>query len=138
MEAQMRATLLKLPEPPPEAHQTSQRPRQAQPKDTERYSEIWRRRNGLASAGAIEIPPGKIVGKVPVRSPAPVTDVWRQHAASRLHDLGSRPVLEALIEVAAGKPLDTVLANFSRLDPDIVHALRGDDFAPAVFAVSRA
>ena len=60
-----------------------------------------------------------------------VTNLRRQRLAERLHRLGPRPVLEALAEVEAGKPLDTVLAEYARLDPDIVNALHGDDFPPS-------
>ena len=39
----------------------------------------------------------------------------RQRQAPHLHDAGPRPVLEALIAVAAGADLDDVLADFARL-----------------------
>ena len=42
------------------------------------------------------------------------TDLRRHRQAEHLHRLGSRPVLEALVEVAAGRPLDTVLAEYGR------------------------
>ena len=54
----------------------------------------------------------------------------RERLAEHLHRLGSRPCLEALIEVAAGADLDGVLTRFSRLDPDVVKALHGDHFPP--------
>ncbi len=54
----------------------------------------------------------------------------RERLAEHLHRLGSRPCLEALIEVADGADLDGVLIRYSRLDPDIVKALRGDRFPP--------
>lgn len=54
----------------------------------------------------------------------------RERLAEHLHRLGSRPCLEALIEVADGADLDGVLTRYSRLDPDIVKALRGDRFPP--------
>ncbi len=126
METAVSVPLLKLPEPSPDH---SARERQAGPKGTERYSAIWKRRNGIAPVGAIETPPAE-------RAPVPVTAVWRQRAATRLHALGARPVLEALIEVADGKPLDSVLADFARLDPTIVRAFGGDAFPSAVFAVA--
>lgn len=52
------------------------------------------------------------------------------HAARHLHRLGPRPVLEAMLEVEAGRSVADVLARYSRLDPCIVRALGGDDFAP--------
>ncbi len=61
----------------------------------------------------------------------------RERLAEHLHRLGSRPCLEALIEVADGADLDGVLTRYSRLDPDIVKALRGDRFPPLpIYAVS--
>ena len=47
-----------------------------------------------------------------------VADLRRQRLAERLHRLGPRPVLEALAEVEAGKPLDSVLVEFARLDSE--------------------
>ncbi len=63
-------------------------------------------------------------------------DLRFQRAAAHLHRLGPSPVLEALIEVADGHDLDRVLADFARLDPEVVRDLDGDGFAPSVFAVS--
>ncbi|MCH7888331.1 MAG: hypothetical protein IIA00_03530 [Proteobacteria bacterium] len=53
-----------------------------------------------------------------------------RRAAEHLHTLGPRPVLEALIEVADGHDLDRVLADFARLDPEVVSALGGDRMPP--------
>ncbi len=36
----------------------------------------------------------------------------------------------AMIEVAAGADLDAVLTRYSRLNPEIVRALRGERFPP--------
>ena len=54
----------------------------------------------------------------------------RQRAAEHLHNLGPRPVLEALAEVEAGADLDRVLAAFAQLDPETVRQLDGDKFWP--------
>ncbi len=54
----------------------------------------------------------------------------RQRAAEHLHDLGPRPVLEALAEVQAGADLDRVLADFERIDAETVAALGADKFWP--------
>ena len=62
-------------------------------------------------------------------------DLKRQRQVTRLHSLGPRPVLEALIEVAAGAELDTVLADYARLNLAVVTALGGDKFPPSIFAV---
>ena len=75
-------------------------------------------------------------GIKPLRSIGPIAATLaanprRQRAAEHLHDLGPRPVLEALIEVEAGADLDRVLADFARLDPETVRQLDGDKFWPA-------
>ena len=54
----------------------------------------------------------------------------RQRAAEHLHNLGPRPVLEALVEVEAGADLDCVLADFAQLEPETVSRLGGDSFPP--------
>ncbi len=59
-----------------------------------------------------------------------VSSPRRQRAAEHLHNLGPRPVLEALAEVEAGAGLDRVLADFARLDPETVRQLGGDRFPP--------
>ncbi len=69
-------------------------------------------------------PIGPIAAKI-VASPR------RQRAAEHLHDLGPRPVLEALAEVEAGAGLDRVLADFERIDAETVRQLGGDRFWPA-------
>ena len=69
-------------------------------------------------------PIGEIAAKI-------AANLCRQRAAEHLHDLGPRPILEALIEVEAGADLDRVLADFARLDPETVRQLDGDKFWPA-------
>ena len=59
-----------------------------------------------------------------------VADLQRQRCATHLHDLGARPVLEALLELDAGRDLDDVLARYAELDPEIVRALGADRFPP--------
>ncbi len=59
-----------------------------------------------------------------------VANPRRQRAAEHLHNLGPRPVLEALVEVEAGADLDHVLADFAQLEPKTVSRLRGDRFPP--------
>ena len=91
------------------------------------------------------LPPGFDPGKMPVlalhwfglRPSVGLADLRRQRAVVQLHRLGPRATLEALIAVAAGGELDDVLADFARLDPDIVHALGGDRWPTQIFAVSR-
>ncbi len=57
-----------------------------------------------------------------------VANPRRQRAAEHLHNLGPRPVLEALAEVEAGADLDRVLADFERIDAETVRQLGGDSF----------
>ena len=54
----------------------------------------------------------------------------RQRAAEHLHNLGPRPVLEALAEIETGADLDRVLADFERIDAKVVAELGGDKFWP--------
>lgn len=51
-------------------------------------------------------------------------------AAEHLHQLGPRPVFEALKEVASGADLDQVLSSYARFTPDLIQVLGGDRFAP--------
>jgi hypothetical protein len=46
----------------------------------------------------------------------------RQRQARHLHRRGPRCILEALIAVDSGEPLDAVLADFERLPPELYHA----------------
>jgi hypothetical protein len=47
----------------------------------------------------------------------------RQRLALRLHQSGSRPVLEALLDVARGRDLDETLEDFARLDASTYEAV---------------
>jgi len=66
-----------------------------------------------------------------------VNSVVMQRAAERLHALGARAVLEAMIEVARGSNLDAVLENYARLDPAVVRELGADRFPVSIFAVPK-
>jgi hypothetical protein len=46
----------------------------------------------------------------------------RQRQILHLHRCGTRCVMEALIAVEGGEPLDAVLADFERLPPSTYHA----------------
>jgi hypothetical protein len=50
----------------------------------------------------------------------------RQALVAHLHAAGPRPVLEALIAVEAGQPLDVVLADFARLRAAAYRAVGAD------------
>jgi hypothetical protein len=50
----------------------------------------------------------------------------RQHLARHLHACGPRPVLEALLEVEAGRSLDAVLADFARLPAELYRVMGAD------------
>jgi hypothetical protein len=47
----------------------------------------------------------------------------RMRLCAHLHSAGPRPVLEALIAVDRGQPLDDVLEDFARIPADIYHAV---------------
>ena len=47
----------------------------------------------------------------------------RMRLCAHLHAAGPRPVLEALIAVDSGQPLDDVLEDFGRIPADIYHAV---------------
>ena len=69
--------------------------------------------------------PPRPVGSI---AAALVANPRRQRAAEHLHNLGPRPVLEALVEVEAGADLDRVLTDFAQLEPKTVSRLGGDRF----------
>jgi hypothetical protein len=50
----------------------------------------------------------------------------RQRLAKHLWQAGARPVLEALLEVDAGRPLDEVLERFGRIPARIYRTLGAD------------
>ena len=88
--------------------------------------------NPIISRHFFGVEPFRQIGKI---TDNVVADLIRQRQVARLLSLGPRPVLEALIEVAAGAELDTVLADYARLDREVVIALGGDKFPPSIFAV---
>jgi len=55
--------------------------------------------------------------------------VRRRFLVARLHAAGPRPVLEAFIEVAAGRDLDAVLEDFARVRPSIYRVGGADPFS---------
>jgi hypothetical protein len=55
-------------------------------------------------------------------------NIRRQRLARHLHAAGPRPVLEALLDVADGRDLDTTLEDFARLDPETYVAVGADHF----------
>jgi hypothetical protein len=50
----------------------------------------------------------------------------RQRLAAHLHAAGPRPVLEALLEVESGHPLDDVLERYARIPVSTYRALGAD------------
>src|SRR6476661_3555047 len=54
--------------------------------------------------------------------------VRRQYLSKRLHAAGPRPVLEALISVSAGQPLDDVLEDFVRIPSSFYRILGASSF----------
>jgi len=53
----------------------------------------------------------------------------RQRLSARLHAAGPRPVLEALLAVESGQPLDEVLEDFGRIPADVYHAVGAHTFS---------
>lgn len=51
----------------------------------------------------------------------------RQRLVKHLMECGPRPVLEALIQTEAGTPLDTVLASYAKLQPELFEMLGADE-----------
>jgi hypothetical protein len=52
----------------------------------------------------------------------------RRRLCAHLHSAGPRPVLEALLAVDSGQPLDDVLEDFGRIPADIYHAVGASSF----------
>jgi len=52
----------------------------------------------------------------------------RIRLSAHLHAAGPRPVLEALIAVDSGQPLDDVLEDFARIPADIYRAVGASYF----------
>jgi hypothetical protein len=59
----------------------------------------------------------------------------RQHLARSLWESGPRPVLEALLEVEAGRPLGAVLERYARIPAHIYRALGGDALRPQIHRI---
>jgi hypothetical protein len=51
--------------------------------------------------------------------------------ASRLHELGERPLYELLRELLSGQELLETLERYARLDPDVIRALGADRLPPS-------
>jgi hypothetical protein len=78
-----------------------------------------RARDGASGIGSKQNPPDN--------SFRAERQVRRQHQAAHIHAAGPRPVLEALLAVAAGQSLDDVLADFARIPVSTYHALGADE-----------
>jgi hypothetical protein len=63
-------------------------------------------------------------------SPATSTSPRLVRQVNHLHRLGPKPIFEALTLVADGGDVDEVLADFARLDAEVIYAAGGDHFAP--------
>ena len=53
----------------------------------------------------------------------------RQRLVLHLHRCGPRPVLEALLALEAGQPLDDILEDFGRIPPHVYQAVGADHLA---------
>ena len=62
----------------------------------------------------------------------------RRRLILHLYQCGPRPLLEALLAVDAGQPLDSVLADFARVPPEIYCAVGADvlDDEPVLLAIA--
>ena len=63
--------------------------------------------------------------------------VRRQYLCKRLHAAGSRPVLEALLAVDGGQPLDDVLEDFARVASSFYSILGASSFARILAIITR-
>jgi len=59
---------------------------------------------------------------------APKRSARRQHLSRHLHAAGPRSILEALLAVEDGEPLDEVLEDFARIPTATYHAVGANDF----------
>lgn len=66
----------------------------------------------------------------PITRQTTAGDHHRQRLARHLHGLGPRAVLEAMLELERGADLDDVLADYGRLDAQLVRALGADRMPP--------
>ena len=63
--------------------------------------------------------------------------VQRQYLSRRLHAAGPRPVLEALLAVEGGQPLDDVLEDYARVPSSYFSILGASSFARILSIVKR-
>ena len=63
--------------------------------------------------------------------------VRRQYLSKRLHAAGPRPVLEALLAVDGGQPLDDVLEGFARIPSSFYSILGASSFARILAIITR-
>jgi hypothetical protein len=63
--------------------------------------------------------------------------VRRQYLSKRLHIAGPRPVLEALLAVDSGQPLDDVLEDFARVPSSFYRILGASSFARIRAVITR-
>lgn len=70
-------------------------------------------------------------------SPDNKRSVRRQYLSKRLHVAGPRPILEALIAVENGQPLDDVLEDFARIPSSFYSILGASSFARILAIITR-
>ena len=61
----------------------------------------------------------------------------RQRLCKHLHAAGPRPVLEALLAVDSGQPLDDVLEGFARIPSSFYSILGASSFARILSIITR-
>jgi hypothetical protein len=67
--------------------------------------------------------------KAPVSGDQSIRTARRQRLCKHLHAAGPRPVLEALLAVDSGQPLDDVLEAYVRIPSSFFHILGASSFA---------
>ena len=67
--------------------------------------------------------------KAPVRGDPAIRTARRQRLCKHLHAAGSRPVMQALLAVDGGQPLDEVLEGFARIPSSFFSILGASSFA---------
>jgi hypothetical protein len=76
-------------------------------------------------------------GDVEDNAPADSNSVRRQYLSKRLHATGPRPILEALLAVDRGQPLDDVLEDFARVPSSFYSILGASSFARILAIITR-
>ncbi len=138
----MRATTLRLPEPPPDDFQSGQhtRERQAGPRVAEPYSATWCRRNNIPPAHPPSASlPSTANDDLPLcirQRLNPIDRPALEHKAEQLHKCGCRALAEFIIETIAAHPgiradVHARLDRFTWIPGEVCAAVGGDKLTPS-------